>query len=368
HHGLGRSRGDVLFIAQALAGNGMAVVAVDAAKHGARAWCTKNTQTGVSTGCATGSTCDTTPFAQQPGDPATARPGLCTGGNLALLPIGCDPTTQPTCWNGAQGNSATSGAFVISGNLFRSRDTVRQDILDQSMVVRVMTSQAGQAALASVAGAPFLLDPTKVYYVGQSLGAIEGTLDVAANPRISKAVLNVGGATILDILTTSPSPGVGGAFLAALASLGITPGTEQFLLFTIAAKWILDPADPANFAQNLVAAPLPNLLVDPTGQTPQAAKAVLGQAARCDGTVPNPTNQLLYGLVGLHPIAPLTADPAPSLQWFMSSSSAGACPVGAASHGFLLDWSVPAMATAGQANVVAYLLGGPVSPSPVVVP
>ena len=32
----------------------MVVAAIDAAKHGARSWCSKNTVTGVSVGCATG--------------------------------------------------------------------------------------------------------------------------------------------------------------------------------------------------------------------------------------------------------------------------------------------------------------------------
>ena len=368
HHGLGRSRGDSLFIAQALAANGMAVAAIDAAKHGSRAWCVKDTVSGTSTGCATGSTCDTTVFAQQQGDPATGRPGFCTANALQLQPIGCDPTATPGCWDGTAGNSVTSGAFLISANFFRSRDTVRQDILDQSMLVRVLTSANGQAALQAAVGgtATIAINPGRVFFVGQSLGSIEGTVDLAANPRFSRAVLNVGGATIIDILTTSPD--LSGSFLGVLASVGIVPGTQEYLLFLIATKWILDPADPTNFAQHLVTAPLPNLLADPNGGVAQAPKAILGQAARCDTVVPNPTNELLYGLVGLAPLEPTAASTTPGLQWFMTSSAAGACPAGAAEHGFLLDWTNPALATAAQQNVVSYLLGGPVSPTPVVVP
>ncbi len=368
HHGLGRSRGDALFIAGALAGNGMVVAAIDAAKHGARAWCVKNTSTGVSTGCGTGSTCDTTVFAGQQGDPATARPGLCTDGNLLLRPIGCNPAVTPTCWDGTGGNSATSGAFLISANFFRSRDTVRQDILDQSMLVRVLTADNGQAVLKAASGlAAFAIDRTKVYFVGQSLGSIEGTIDLAANPRFSKAVLSVGGGTIIDILTTSPDPGVGGAFQAALASIGILPGTQEYLLFLIASKWVLDPADPVNFALNVRLSPLPNLLVDPTGGTPQSPKAVLGQAALCDTVVPNPTNELLYGNMGALPINPAATVTVPGLQWFMKGAGAS-CPTDGVAHGFLLDWTVPALAAAAQENVASFLLGGAISPTPVVVP
>ena len=186
HHGLTRSRGDVLFIAQALAGNGMVVAAIDAAKHGARAWCSKNTVNGVSTGCATGSTCDTTVFAQQQGDPATARPGLCTANGLQIVPIGCDPTATPGCWDGTGGNSVTSGSFLISANFFRSRDTVRQDILDQSMLVRVLTSASGQAELQKAVGSTttIAINPARVFYVGQSLGKHRGHRRPGAEPAL----------------------------------------------------------------------------------------------------------------------------------------------------------------------------------------
>ena len=366
HHGLGRSRGDSLLIAQALAGNGMVVAAIDAAKHGARAWCTVNTSVtpSVAVGCASGVTCDTAVFGNQ-ADAATAKPGLCKG-SLALKPIGCDPTVDPACWDGKGGNSITSGAFVVSANLFRSRDTIRQDILDQSMLVRVMTTANGAAVLSAAAGAPVSINPGKVYYVGQSWGSIEGTLDLASNPRFSRAVLNVGGATLTDILTTAPS--FKNLTLGLLESLGIQPGTPEYLRFIIGAKWILDPADPANFAQHVTANTLPNLLVDPSGQTPQTPKAILGQGARCDVTVPNPTNELLYGLMSLAPLNPTTPSTTPGLQWFMNST-VGTCPADGsvgpgAPHGFVLDWTNPAMATAAQQNVVSYLLGGPVSPSP----
>ena len=365
HHGLGRSRGDVLLIAQALAGNGMVVAAIDSAKHGARAWCSMNTVTGVASGCATGVTCDTTVFAQQPTDPPTARPGLCQGA-LQTVPIACDPTVTPTCWDGTGGNSVTSGAFLISSNLFRSRDSTRQDILDQSMLVRVLTTANGMTALSGAAGSPVVVDPTKVFYVGQSLGSLDGTTDLAANPRFSRAVLNVGGATIIDVLTTSPS--LSGAFLQVLESIGITPGTKEYLLFTIGAKWILDPAEPANFASHVTLDPLPNLLQGGT----QAPKVILGQGARCDLVVPNPTNELLYGLVGVGPLDPTAAAATPTLQWYMASSG-GTCPTDGTTgpgvpHGFLLDWSNPPLATAAQQSAVSFLLGGPVAPTPVVVP
>jgi dienelactone hydrolase len=313
-------------------------------------------------------TCNTSVFGNQ-GDAATAKPGLCAGA-LQNLPVACKPATTPGCWNGGSGQAATSGAFVVGANLFRTRDTIRQDILDQSMLVRVLTTPEGQQVLTAAAGAPIAVNPNKVWYVGQSWGSILGTLDLAANGRFSRAVLSVGGGTLTDILSTAPS--FQSEVKALLASLGITVDSAAYLAFLQAAKWTLDPADPLNFAGAVKTAPLPNLLVDPTGATPQAAKAVLGQAARCDLTVPNPTNQALYGNMGLAPLDPVAPSGTPLLQWYMASTS-GDCPAdgttgNGATHGFLLDFANPSLTAKAQTDTARFLLDVPslpVAPSPV---
>ena len=118
------------------------MAAIDAAKHGDRSWCTVDAQ------CAAGSTCDHTVFGDQ-GDPAGDKPGLCTGGKLAYAPVNpglpaCSATVTTDCWNGQGGIAVASGNYLISGNLFRARNTIRQDILDQSMLVRVLTTPRGR--------------------------------------------------------------------------------------------------------------------------------------------------------------------------------------------------------------------------------
>jgi pimeloyl-ACP methyl ester carboxylesterase len=262
-----------------------------------------------------------------------------------------------------------SGAFTISANLFRTRDTIRQDILDQSMLVRVLATAEGQAVLGAAAGSasPVPVNPAKVWYVGQSWGSVLGTANLAANPRFSRAVLNVGGGTEVDIFSTSYS--FKAQLEALLASIGILPGTPEYLAFLQAAKWTLDPADPLNFAANVVTSPLPDLLADPTGATAQAPKAILGQAARCDLTVPNATNQALYGNMGLAPLGPVAASSTPTLQWYMTST-AGDCPTDGttgpgATHGVLLDFRNPLLTLKAQANAVKHLQAVPVDPTPV---
>ncbi|HET6923190.1 MAG TPA: hypothetical protein VFI16_08580, partial [Anaeromyxobacteraceae bacterium] len=364
HHGLGRGRADMMLVAGALASGGMASAAIDAPKHGDRAWCR------VDADCAAGATCSHAGFGNQgdvacpPGSPPGCTPpdflpGLCTAPGLAYRPVATGLPACPAadCWDGTGGIALSSGSFLVSANFFRWRDSVRQDVLDQSMLVRVSTTPEGQAVLGAA------IDPTRVFYVGQSLGSLEGTLDLAANPRFSRAVLNVGGGTWVDIGTTSPAfqPVVG----PLLAALGITPGTAEYLQFLHVAKWVLDPADPVNFARHLATDPLPNLLQGGL----QASKAILGQAARCDSVVPNLANQELYGLVGLAPLDPFATSSGAGLQWFMTDTTT-ACPAdgstgaGGASHGFLLDFANPSLTAQAQASAVGFLLGAS-PPTPV---
>jgi hypothetical protein len=341
-HGLGRGRADMLSLAATFASQGMIVAAIDAAKFGDRAWCASNAD------CASGGTCDTSRFGAQ-GDPATAKPGLCSGA-LVETPLvsglpACPATPTTDCWDGTGGVAKASGNFFVSGNLFRLRDSMRQDILDQAALARAM---AGAGAALGVT-----IDATKIYYVGQSLGSINGVVDVAANPaRFAKAVFNVGGATFSDIATDSPSlqPLLNGV----LGAQGIQPGTAAFLQFIQVAKWVIDPADPANFAQTLAASGFP----------------VLGQAARCDNVVPNKENQLLYGLLGKTPTNPVASAASSTMQWYMKDTTT-VCPSDGstgqgATHGFLLDFNNQSLTLKAQSNAAAFLLAGAGATTPVV--
>jgi hypothetical protein len=226
-----------------------------------------------------------------------------------------------------------------------------------------------------------IVDPAKVYFAGQSLGAIHGTVDVATNPRISRAVLNVGGGTIVDIFTTSPAFST--STNALLAGLGIQPGANSaYFQFLVVAKTILDPADAVNFAGHLQANTLPNLLPplggNPNGSVPQAAKSILTQAAFCDQVLPNPWNYVLDSTAGTGPLPPTGA--AGTFELFYKSATAptptdlAACPaptsgqlppVTAVAHGFLTDWTSNNTTSAGQTRA-ANFLSGTASPSSIV--
>lgn len=382
-HGLGRGRLDLLLIADTLTAKGFTVVAIDAAKHGDRSFCTSGQATiqGVPQ-CAGAGTCTTQLPAGAQGD--AAPPGKCTT-DFFRQPVSRACATNPAgCpgFTGAGGIPVVSSNYLVSTNFFRTRDTLRQDIIDQSQLVRAVTALSTPGAPANplfdhMSAQGVIIDPQKIFFAGQSLGAIQGTVDVAANPRISRAVFNVGGGTIVDIFTNSP------AFVAntdaLLATLGIQPGANSaFLQFLVVAKTVLDPADPVNFAGHLQTDTLPNLLVNPPA--PQATKAVLTQAAFCDQTVPNPFNFILDSTMGTSPLPPSGAPG--TFEIYFNTTTGGApnatklaaCPSppasgtgtpGAVSHGFLTDWADTVATTAGQTNA-ANFLGGTASPASII--
>ena len=387
-HGVFKSRGTMLLLADRLAQQGMVTVAIDAVKHGDRSFCSRNEE------CATG-TCTslglpgTQGDSKPPGSCCAANPAhaACQSGGTGLLyqPILCAAGKCPSFDSSKAGLAVASGDFLVSGNLFRTRDSLRQDVIDQSMLVRVMAPPAaiaGHSLQAELASKGVLLNPGAIYYVGHSLGAMQGVLNVAANPRISKVVLNVGGGTVVDTFANAPKLSSDIGALLATFTPPIALGTPEYLLFINTAKWILDPAEPLNFAKHLIASPLPNLLA---GGAPQAPKAVLGQRAQCDDTVPDPFNLQLFSGIGLSPLIPPFEGPYPAstLQLFTNdphvlaptqcTPQAGLL-TGAVQHGFLLRWGADAstpglpptprsLTVKAQDDVAAFLGAGTLPPA-----
>lgn len=309
-HGLNGSKETLLTNAATLASAGFIAAAIDFPLHGGRNWCATDADCVTSAGAAgPAGSCDKGgAFAGSAGQGDLVPPGICSG------------ATTPKVFS-APGVNVGSRYFV-SANFFRVRDSFRQNILDVSALTLALNrppAAAGYAPqpatnpFASALGALGLaVNPTTSYYEGISLGSISGTSAVAANPRLSRALLSVGGGTTFDIFTTAPAfHGPTGALLASLipgftwesidsTNAAFNPAiAAAYLKTSIVAKWILDPGDPINYASAMVTAPMPDFLADKTFQTPQAAKVVQGQVAALDPVVPNTNNWLLYQLMGV---------------------------------------------------------------------
>jgi hypothetical protein len=397
-HGLGGGRADMLTVADTFAAKGMVTVAIDAAKHGDRSFCAKGDTT-ISVGggtfpvCSDGAACVSTLPAGAQGD--QKPPGTCSAG-FTRRPVDLACMADPACgWTGADGIPLTSASFLVTANFFRTRDTLRQDIIDQSQLIRAIAIDPTSAAAAThtvfnrLVGGGIIINPLAVYYSGQSMGAIQGTVDVATNPRISKAVLNVGGGTLVDIFTTSPA--FSSSVNQLLAGMGISPGTSQYLQFLAVAKLILDPADPINFAGHLTdpASMLPNLLASvPAGTPPpaQLPKKILTQAALCDQTVPNTWNYVLASNAGTGPLPGAATFGGPgTFQLFFKlvggpptpsdvSAAISACAVPggtsthAVEHGFFTDWVNSGMTAKAQSDAGDFVVSDTTPTSLVVLP
>jgi len=380
-HGLGSGRAAMLTVANTLNQQGFTVVAIDAAKHGDRSFCTSGQTTITVAGntlnqCAGGGACTALLPAGAQGDAAPI--GTCGAAGFFYLPVStaCLNPATGCGWTGTAGIPAVSSNYLVTANFFRTRDTLRQDIIDQSQLVRAVAfaptgpPPTGHPLFDYMVTKGVIIDPSRISFLGQSLGSIQGAADVAANPRINTAVLNVGGGTVVDVFTTSPA--FSATTNALLASLGIQPGAnEAYLQFLVVAKTILDPADPVNFAGHLKSSTLPNLLANPNGTVAQTPKNILTQAAFCDQVVPNPWNYILDSTAGTGPLpidatfgAPGTfslffrGTPSPAALAGCPAPTSGQAPpaANAVSHAFLTDWANTAITMGAQSDAATFLL------------
>ncbi len=287
-HGQGGGHLHMLTTANALAARGFVVAAVDMPFHGDRAFCAKDSD--CTTGTADG-VC--TPDQAKAGQGDAVPPGTCTTGHL----------------RGTNLSTVASGNYFISGNFFRTRDIIRQQMIDQAALVLALArppaatgfpQPAADPLAAALAARGVGIDPTRVYFDGHSQGAETGTLVLATNPRFSRGALNAVGGTMVDLFTSAP------AFKSAVDALFLSIGIDRSLIATdpavasryvqtlILMKWIIDPAEPINYARNLEQKlPSPLLAAPPAGLggTPftYPTTEVLGQLIKCDQSVMNAT-------------------------------------------------------------------------------
>jgi uncharacterized protein (TIGR03437 family) len=208
--------------------------------------------------------------------------------------------------NGDGNIDSREGCLLPGPGPFGLRDCLRQTALDLAQFVRVLRGGLDVDGDGSVD-----LDPGRIYYAGQSLGALYGTAFNAIEPEIRAAALNAGGATVMDIARWSPSfHSVTRDFLGTRMPPLLNAGgdfDENYVLRSEPAKtndvagaidiqnlfetseWLQMSGDPIAYAAHLKRAPL-------AGATP---KRVLWQFARGDRTVPNPQNSALIRTAGM---------------------------------------------------------------------
>ncbi|HEY5945960.1 MAG TPA: hypothetical protein VIV40_10745 [Kofleriaceae bacterium] len=289
-HGLGSSKESVFAIAGRLAAAGFATVAIDTSAHGSRAVRISND---INLGCSGMCFSGTTPTGTHC-DVSTQCESGQTCGSLAASPslVPPSPTTAPQCY-----------APFLSPDLAAMRDGIRQTVLDHQRVIKAIKTCTSASACGGA-----LINPDKIYFLGMSLGGIIGSMSAGLAPEIKTTVLDVPGVGWADSLENTETLQIRCSLVNGLIDAGVLSGEkwtggstglcttdawkEQpgYATFAAIGRWVLDPADGANFSPRL------------------AAKHVLVQEVVGDTVVPNVATDRLAALLGLIGM-PLANDP-----------------------------------------------------------
>lgn len=151
-----------------------------------------------------------------------------------------------------------NGPFDLFGglrNLGALRDQLRQAALDTAALVRLLRSNPDLSPLATSGDAP-TIDPDRIAYVGDSLGAIEGTMAAAIEPNVRAWMLNVaGGGIFSEIAPHGPAINaqLSGAGAVNFGFRGDRFGEAHPL--AILAQTLVEPGDPLAYVDALVTKP-----------------------------------------------------------------------------------------------------------------
>ena len=251
-HGFTGNRTNAFAIAGAMAAAGFAVIAIDLPLHGL--------------------TDPTNPFFHNQLLTGTPAAGLITGERT----FDVDFANNTTGASGPDGKIDSSGAYFLNlTSLLTTRDNLREGVAD----LLELRSALGSVSLD---GATPAFDSTRVAYIGQSLGGIEGTTFMALaqtpNTAVQNGVLNVPGGGLANLALGSAE--IGPQILAGLAAAGLHPGTADFNTFVVATQTVVDSGDPINYAA-LTANK--NILVQEVvgGSAPLAGDAAASACATC---------------------------------------------------------------------------------------
>ncbi len=252
-----------------------------------------------------------------------------------------------------EGVSAAAPRQIIS-----SRDGLRQTAVDVMQLVRqieVGVDVDGDGAAD--------LNPQRIYYAGQSFGAIYGSIVLGVEPNIKAGVPNVGGGSVNEIARLGVFRPQTGAYLALRKPSLINVADPSGIVFneniplrnmapstnTVAgalpiqlalerAEWVQQSGNPAAYASYITKRPFPG----------QAAKPVIVQIAKGDQVVPNPTSTALVR----------AGDFAARTTYYRNDLAYAANPaVGKVAHTFLTGVAVAAtapIAIAAQTQIAVF--------------
>lgn len=217
---------------------------------------------------------------------AAAR-GVATVGISALM-HGDHPSLMGEEPSGLVALLGFFAADAIAGEIdsLRLRDHFHQSAYDKLYLTRVLLTGADLDGDGDVD-----VDPTKLAYHGVSLGGIMGVEFLTLTDAYLGANLAVPGAGLAQVMT-DPA-GTFEDVLAALVPSAYSDGDERRLFAMI--QLVLDSADPASYAHNLLA--------ERPSFAPQRPDLLVGNVLD-DGIVPNSANWTLARALGIDIVPP----------------------------------------------------------------
>ncbi|MDY0131499.1 MAG: hypothetical protein RBR53_02415 [Desulforegulaceae bacterium] len=135
------------------------------------------------------------------------------------------------------------GGGFLTSNLPMNRINLYQSFYDMSVFV-----QGIKSGKFDIDGDGTPDAPANIYFAGQSMGSITGSVMAKYNPNyLDKVVLNAGGANFAAILDTAKNASLAGL----VKSLGIEKNTIEYFTTLGVLQLIMDPCDPAYLAKDL---------------------------------------------------------------------------------------------------------------------
>lgn len=232
----------------------------------------------------------------------TVTTGASVGATERHFNFSANAALEPTPMSALPDGAEASGSLFINLSDFaNSRDNLRQGVLD---LLNLNASIEGLDIDGNPGNGPDL-DPSRVYFVGHSLGGINGLPFVSVNNAVSgpdaagtvnadlpviqaAAVLNSGGG-VTKLLENSPSTSFGApAILAGLSAASdgvLVQGSSSLETYFAVLQGLIDSTDPVNFGDSLSSFNilLTEIVGDGTSDNPS------------DQTIPNAADADLYG-------------------------------------------------------------------------
>jgi pimeloyl-ACP methyl ester carboxylesterase len=275
-HGITRNRTDVLVYADAMANAGFAVIAIDLPMHGASKTVTV---AGIEV-------------------PNPFHASNTVAFNETELTFDLDLSNNETSAPGPDGVIDSSGTYFINlQSLLTSRDNFRQGVSD----LLTLRKSLGNIVDARD-GSTVPINTNRIGLVAHSLGSMVATTYLGVEKQSLPSSLVNPGAPINIVLQESAS--FGPVIINGLASQGVTG--DAVPAFFQATQFIVDSADPVNFASKAA-----------------ANNAIHMIKVVDDQTVPNSSTDILSQLIGAKAVSSTVTDIAPGNAGIVTFTKGG---------------------------------------------